>query len=165
MAVGVGSQVNAGTQIGTVGQTGSATGAHLHYEQRFNNAGRLPIRFDGSPIDVGSSPPGPTFTSSNCGTPPPQGIPFGSFDSVSSPANGKIAVRGWAIDPDAKTAHTVKLSHDHAPARRSEYRLPMVTVCRPRHARRSRQMPRHILGGLYVSGGSQPHRSAAPPWW
>ena len=61
-----GQRVSSGQFLGTVGSTGSATGAHVHYEQRFNGAGQLPIRFDGAAIAIGSAPPGPTFTSTNC---------------------------------------------------------------------------------------------------
>lgn len=100
ISVSVGQAVSTGTKLGTVGHTGSATGSHLHYEQRLNGAGQLPIRFDGNAIAIGSSPPGPTFTSTNC----PGVSPQGHLDSVTTDEEGHVHVTGWAFDKDQPTS-------------------------------------------------------------
>jgi hypothetical protein len=60
VAVTAGQYVDQGTVLGTVGATGNATGAHLHYEQR-TRAGVAPAVFAGRAFSYGS-----TQTSSNC---------------------------------------------------------------------------------------------------
>ena len=61
VTVAVGQTVDQGTQVGTVGNTGSSFGAHLHFEER-NSAGsvRWPW-FDGSSFSFGT-----TLASRNC---------------------------------------------------------------------------------------------------
>jgi hypothetical protein len=61
--VNLGQVVPAGTPIGTVGETGNAFGAHLHFEERLDGSVVDPW-FDGTPFPMGS-----TQTSANCGLP------------------------------------------------------------------------------------------------
>jgi hypothetical protein len=60
--VTVGQAVQAGTQLGTVGETGNASGPHLHFEERVGGA-IVDAWFDGSRFPMNSSE-----ASENCGT-------------------------------------------------------------------------------------------------
>ncbi len=60
--VAVGQVVQAGTQLGTVGDTGNASGPHLHFEERVGGA-IVDAWFHGSRFPMNSSQ-----TSQNCGT-------------------------------------------------------------------------------------------------
>jgi hypothetical protein len=68
-SVASGATVGAGSQLGTVGMTGSATGPHIHYEQRLNDTGQ-PARFDGNTFPIGTAytSSDPKVTSTNCGS-------------------------------------------------------------------------------------------------
>lgn len=57
-------QVDQGDRIGYVGETGHATGTHLHFEENLNGA-QQHITFDGDLISYAS---GTVFTSRNCAT-------------------------------------------------------------------------------------------------
>lgn len=86
--VGYSNPIEVGEQIGTVGDTGSASSApHLHYEQRFNGQAQ-PVAFDGQQIAVGTTygPGDPTHTSTNCGasTPPVTGNSGTALTGVAS---------------------------------------------------------------------------------
>lgn len=64
-SVNAGQTVAGGQQIGGVGNTGLATGVHLHYEQAYNNTLQA-VTFNGQPFAYGSA-----VTSANCPEPPP----------------------------------------------------------------------------------------------
>ncbi len=55
VTVGVGQMVDQGTLVGTVGETGNATGPHLHFEERLNNKDVAPY-FHGAAFSFGSTP-------------------------------------------------------------------------------------------------------------
>jgi murein DD-endopeptidase MepM/ murein hydrolase activator NlpD len=59
--VTVGQVVQAGTQLGTVGETGNASGPHLHFEERVGGA-VVDAWFHGAPFPMGSAQ-----SSQNCG--------------------------------------------------------------------------------------------------
>jgi murein DD-endopeptidase MepM/ murein hydrolase activator NlpD len=68
--VTVGQTVTAGTQLGTVGDTGNADGSHLHFEERLNGA-VVDAWFHGAQFPMNSS-----GASQNCGTVPVNDIPL-----------------------------------------------------------------------------------------
>jgi hypothetical protein len=98
-----GKHVAVGTQIGTVAAVGGgAFSPHLHYEQRFGDV-EQPVAIDGVRISVGGTNPGaPAYTSTNCAN-----HPVGRLEAVTSAADGKVRIRGWAFDRDAPTAPLV----------------------------------------------------------
>jgi hypothetical protein len=61
VSVALGQQVDQGTQVGTVGNTGNSYGAHLHYEQRTSAGSVRWPWFDGVAFTFGS-----TLASRNC---------------------------------------------------------------------------------------------------
>ena len=60
VSVGVGQMVDQGTLLGTVGDTGNASGPHLHFEERLNGKDLAPY-FHGAAFSFGS-----TAQSTNC---------------------------------------------------------------------------------------------------
>ncbi|MCX4528173.1 MULTISPECIES: M23 family metallopeptidase [unclassified Streptomyces] len=60
-----GARISRGQQIGHVGNTGNSSGAHLHYEQKYDGQVKQ-ATFNGSPFNTGN------LTSKNCDTAPEQ---------------------------------------------------------------------------------------------
>jgi len=86
----VGAQVSAGQQLGAVGQTGVATGPHLHFEVRLNN-----------------QPTDPLKLTSRFGAAPLAGRDRLAFDHVASTARERLALlpgttRSASIAPPAR---------------------------------------------------------------
>jgi hypothetical protein len=119
VAVGVGQNIGNGTRLGRAA-TGLPydetcwTGPHVHFEAR-NDSGYACYTPLGSGAGVGAGTAmgqigavGGTRLRFPCGSPPPPAgaNPLGHYDEASSPEAGKIRVRGWSFDPDARTATT-----------------------------------------------------------
>lgn len=66
ITVAVGDRVTATSQIGNVGNSGTSSGAHLHWEQRFGAQRVEPLWANGAPIPTTYGSPGPTQVSNNC---------------------------------------------------------------------------------------------------
>lgn len=107
-----GATVSAGQQIGTVGPY--IYGAHLHFgilpgtAIPANNWGTMPC--SSWPGRNGFANP-MTWLAANPAAPPPPpvpaaGSPFGNLELVKGVNSGYVAVRGWTMDPDAKSTPT-----------------------------------------------------------
>lgn len=64
--VAPGQQVAMGTLVGSVGNTGTSAGSHLHWEQRYLGQTVPVLLADGVPISTTYGSPGPTYISANC---------------------------------------------------------------------------------------------------
>lgn len=90
ITVEVGQKVDATTQIGNIGSTGTSGGPHLHWEQRYLGVPLPDLWADGTPITTTYGSPGPTYTSANC---PPRAFGVSLVPRPDEPRVGPVLAK------------------------------------------------------------------------
>ena len=111
----LGYAVNSTPAVGAVAQTDAGGFGHVAWVRSVNAGGTVTVEdyncagtgvYAARTVAVGTyryihikdlaAPPKPSGSS----------VPFGHYDTISSPTPGQVRVRGWSADPDAKTTPT-----------------------------------------------------------
>jgi Peptidase family M23 len=110
LVVGSGN-VSAGQLIGYSGNSGKSEGPHLHYQETSGAAFAAAVDpgvwvacHGSARVEYGNLQHRVRQAIRNDGYGCSTGVPVGAFDVAGSPQAGMVSVRGWAFDPDAKTA-------------------------------------------------------------
>lgn len=126
-SVSVGESVEQGDEIGTAGNTGGSSGAHLHYEQKVGGSA-VKVVLDGVPVTYFGKP---EVTSNNCGgnSDPPE---ISLLEELWAEVEGQLVGPELQLYPPADTQAIVKIPtfvEDQSPQEEIQLERCAASVC------------------------------------